>query len=96
MKNTADIFKETLKELGFADHLPNQMSNSDYWLCTTTAMVNYAKQFTELVKNHEDLHDVSGSFSEFVTWARQADLWEGHEMDSLADNFREFNEDNKR
>ena len=51
--------------------------------------------FNRLVKNLT-IPDVSGSFSEFVTWARQADLWEGHEMDSLADNFREFNEDNKR
>ena len=49
-----------------------------------------------LSENHEDLHDVSVLFSEFVTWARQADLWDGHEMDLLLNDLKEFNEDNKR
>ena len=46
MKTTSEVFKEVLIELGFAGHKPSQMSNSDYWLCTTTAMERYA----ELVK----------------------------------------------
>jgi len=32
-----------LEELGFADYKPNQMTNSDYWLCTCTAMERYAE-----------------------------------------------------
>ena len=43
-----------------------------------------------------ELSDVSVLFSECVTWARQADLWEGHGMDNLLEYFKEFNEDNKR
>jgi hypothetical protein len=47
MKTSSEVFKEVLIELGFAGYKPSQMTNSDYWLCTTTAMERYA----ELVKN---------------------------------------------
>ena len=47
MKTTNEVFKEVLVELGFDKCKPSEMSNSDYWLCTTTAMERYA----ELVKN---------------------------------------------
>ncbi len=43
MKELETIFKEVLEELGFAEHKPDQMSNSDYWMCTCTAMGRYAK-----------------------------------------------------
>lgn len=44
MKTTQEVFKETLEELGFANHKPSQMTNSDYWLCTNTAMEKYANE----------------------------------------------------
>jgi hypothetical protein len=56
MKTTSEVFKEVLIELGFAGYKPSQMTNSDYWLCTTTAMERYAK----LVKNC-NIPDVSKS-----------------------------------
>ena len=43
MKTTQEIFKEVLEELGFAEYKPDQMTNSDYWLCTCTAMERYAR-----------------------------------------------------
>ena len=46
--------------------------------------------------NHVDLADISGLFSEIVTRARQSDLWDGHEIDSLLDDLKKFNEENKR
>lgn len=42
MKTPQEVFKEVLEELGFAGYKPNQMTNSDYWLCTCTAMERYA------------------------------------------------------
>jgi hypothetical protein len=45
-KPTQEVFRLTLEELGFANHKPSQMTNSDYWMCTSTAMKNYANQFT--------------------------------------------------
>lgn len=44
MKTPEEVFKQVLISLGFADHKPSQMTNSDYWLCTTTAMQEYADQ----------------------------------------------------
>ena len=46
LKTPKEVFEEVLIELGFADYKPSQMTNSDYWLCTITAMERYA----ELVK----------------------------------------------
>jgi len=45
MKSAHEIFKEVLIELGFDGYKPNDMTNSDYWLCTATAMEKYAEQF---------------------------------------------------
>lgn len=45
MKTTKEVFRSVLKELGFERHKPSQMSNSDYWMCTETAMKKYAEQF---------------------------------------------------
>ena len=45
MKTTHEIFQETIKELGFENHRASDMSNSDYWICTKTAMEKYAEQF---------------------------------------------------
>lgn len=50
MKTPQEVFKQTLEALGFANHKPSEMSNSDYWLCTTTAMVTYAEMCCELQK----------------------------------------------
>jgi hypothetical protein len=44
MKTTQELFKEVLEDLGFAGYKPSEMSNSDYWLCTNTAMQKYADQ----------------------------------------------------
>lgn len=44
-KEAREVFQETLKELGFSNHKPSQMSNSDYWLCTCTAMEKYAEYY---------------------------------------------------
>lgn len=44
MKTTREVFKETLDKLGFSGYKPNEMTNSDYWLCTTTAMEEYRNQ----------------------------------------------------
>ena len=43
IKTTHEVFKDVLEELGFSDYKPNQMTNSDYWLCTCTAMERYAE-----------------------------------------------------
>jgi len=43
IKTTHEVFKDVLEDLGFADYKPNQMTNSDYWLCTCTAMERYAE-----------------------------------------------------
>jgi hypothetical protein len=45
MKSPHEIFKEVLTELGFYGYKQSEMSNSDNWLCTTTAMERYADQF---------------------------------------------------
>lgn len=42
-KTTQEVFHDTLIKLGFANHKPSQMTNSDYWLCTTTAMEEYGR-----------------------------------------------------
>lgn len=44
MKTTREVFKETLDKLGFSRYKPSEMTNSDYWLCTCTAMDEYTKQ----------------------------------------------------
>jgi hypothetical protein len=54
MKDTQEVFSETLKELGFANHKPSQMTNSDYWLCTDTAMERFADQFKQKWISVED------------------------------------------
>lgn len=43
MKTSQEVFKEVLEELGFAGYKPDQMTNSDYWLCTCTAMERFAE-----------------------------------------------------
>lgn len=53
-KNSADIFKEVLDDLGFSGYKPHQMTNSDYWLCTTKAMEVYAKYTTSLKSSPTD------------------------------------------
>lgn len=45
-----ETFLEVLKQLGFSKKLPFQMSNSDYWLCTTTAMERFANQERERIR----------------------------------------------
>jgi len=44
MRTPQEVFKQALEKLGFANHKPSQMTNSDYWLCTTTAMTLYAEE----------------------------------------------------
>lgn len=51
-KTSSQIFKEVLNELGFAGHKPDQMTNSDYWLCTCTAMERYADYKSEEPKGN--------------------------------------------
>lgn len=46
-------FKSTLEKLGFANHKPSQMTNSDYWLCTCTAMREYAQPYINRVSELE-------------------------------------------
>ena len=41
MKTPRDTFKEVVEEFGFSDAKPSQLTNSDYWLCTITAMERY-------------------------------------------------------
>lgn len=48
MNTTKEVFRSVLKELGFERHKPSQMSNSDYWMCTETAMKKYAEQSTAI------------------------------------------------
>lgn len=43
-KTEQEVFADTIIELGFAGYKPSQMTNSDYWLCTCTAMRKYAYQ----------------------------------------------------
>jgi len=45
MKTTHEVFKEVLKELGFDGFKPDQMTNSDYWLCSNTAMKRFAEAY---------------------------------------------------
>ena len=40
--NARQLFKKTVERLGFAGHQPDQMTNSDYWLCTVKAMEEYS------------------------------------------------------
>jgi len=47
MKTAEAVFKQALDQLGFSSHKPSEMSNSDYWLCTSTAMQLYARQVAE-------------------------------------------------
>ena len=42
MKTSSEVFIEVLVDLGFSEYKPSQMTNSDYWLCTCTAMERYA------------------------------------------------------
>lgn len=53
-KNSADIFKEVLDDLGFSGYKPHQMTNSDYWLCTTKAMEVYAEYTASLKSSPTD------------------------------------------
>lgn len=45
MKTTEEVFEEVLKELGFDGYKPSQMTNSDYWMCTNTAMKRFAESY---------------------------------------------------
>lgn len=56
MKTPQEVFKEVLEDLGFAGYKPDQMTNSDYWLCTCTAMERYAES-----QKSDSLPNVSGS-----------------------------------
>ncbi len=56
MKKPTEIFKEVLEELGFARYKPDQMSNSDYWMCTCTAMERYADEQSQ--KTLEDVKEL--------------------------------------
>lgn len=47
MKTTATVFKEVLEDLGFSNYKPSEMTNSDYFLCTYTAMNVFAKHFSD-------------------------------------------------
>lgn len=44
MLSAEEIFSQVLIDLGFAGYKPSEMSNSDYWLCTCTAMRIYRNQ----------------------------------------------------
>ena len=59
IKSTVDIFKETLVDLGFAGYKPSEMSNSDYWMCTCTAMEKYHAQFEEEKFSHKEMIEFS-------------------------------------
>lgn len=52
-----EIFRNTLEELGFANYKQSEMTNSDNWLCTCTAMERYAdyklQQYKEMIAKGE-------------------------------------------
>lgn len=59
----------------------------------------YAKGVTEgrrREKNKSDQPTVNTSFSDFLEWARQADLWEGYGDSALLDDFKKYNERKKK
>jgi hypothetical protein len=45
MKTTQEVFKDVLEELGFDGYRPKDLTNSDYWMCTTLSMERFANQF---------------------------------------------------
>jgi hypothetical protein len=53
-KGTNKVFKEVLIELGFDGYKPSEMSNSDYWMCTEKAMLNYSQQQLSELKEQRD------------------------------------------
>jgi len=61
MDNRNEVFKKVLTDLGFHDYKPSQMSNSDYWLCTNTAMQSYSDlqnaSLLTRVKELEAIHE---------------------------------------
>lgn len=50
------VFKDVIKRLGFANSKPDQMTNSDYFLCTITAMEEYSQQSKGSVTDEEIEH----------------------------------------
>lgn len=44
MKTPQEIFKKVITDLGFENYKQSEMTNSDNWLCTITAMQEYAQQ----------------------------------------------------
>lgn len=42
-----EVFKKTLDDLGFSGYKQSEMTNSDNWLCTCTAMESYAKELSD-------------------------------------------------
>lgn len=71
MKTPHEVFRETLKDLGFENHKPSEMSNSDYHLCTITAMYNFAKlscdEQIESCYKSADIHfDESGFMDGYI------------------------------
>jgi len=64
MKTTNEIFKEVLIDLGFADHKPSELSNSDYWMATEKAMELYAEQFKIKADKWDKLDSDIGKYYE--------------------------------
>ena len=53
-REAREHFKKTIEELGFANAGPDQMTNSDYWLCTVTAMRSYSDHENQRLKKDNE------------------------------------------
>jgi len=73
MKSTNEIFKEVLIDLGFANHKPSELSNSDYWMATEKAMEIYAEQFKTKADKWDKLDDEIGAFYNEETYDAEND-----------------------
>ena len=62
IKTTKEVFKQVLIDLGFHDCKPSEMTNSDYWLCTSVAMETYLEihQKKECYKKCENTEPFKG------------------------------------
>lgn len=89
MKTTKEVFRSVLKELGFDGHKPSQMSNSDYWLCTNTAMEKFAEHHhqskidaitDEMIEERFPERNKSGFILDGNLWGREGIKWFKQEL----------------
>jgi hypothetical protein len=77
-----DVFYQTLADLGFDKCLPSELTNSDYWMVTNQAMINYHEQQQEKLSEKMELPKNINSFNRMQV-VEYAQRYHGQKMKNV-------------